>query len=404
MDPVTNPYTPNAGAQPAAVVGRDDLRETFDVLLQRRAAGRDAKSMIITGLRGVGKTVLLGQFAERTENFGWVYIDTEVKRYQEDDFRRSIAGDLRKALFELSPRKRWDDKFKRAAAVLKSFTLSVDPSGALSAGLDVDAMLGHADRNELSADLTDLVVAVGEAAQSTNKGVVLLFDEVQFLTKPQLEALITALHKAVQKKLPLTMVAAGLPQIAELTGEAKSYSERLFTFPLIRDLDSGDAALALSEPARIEGVTWAREALDLAFEFTGGYPYFIQEFGDVAWRVAHGSVIAADDARNAQPLYEAKLDASFFQVRYARASELQRAYMRAMAGLGSKPQSATDVAVAMGRAPNQVATVRSNLIEMGLLYSPEYGKAAFTVPHFDKFMLRSMPELIVPPMKGGTRR
>lgn len=392
MDPLTNPYTPNAGAAPLALLGRDDYLTRFRILLKRLGAGRAEQSMIITGLRGVGKTVLLGEFRTVALDEGWIVIEQEISKHADDAFRRHIASKFRTALFELSPRVRWGDRMKRAAAVLKSFTVSVDAAGGMSAGLDVDAALGFADHGELALDMTDLFLAVGEAAKDAGKGVALIFDEIQFLSTEQLEALITALHKTVQRKLPVTLVGAGLPQIAELAGEAKSYSERLFAFPRIGHLEDEDARLALSRPAEDEGAAYDEPALELAVEVTGCYPYFIQELGYSVWGVAQNGRIARSDVVEALDAYQAKLDSSFFRVRLDRCNNSQVKYIRAMAKLGPEPQKAQDVADALGKKSSQVAPTRAGLISMGLLYTPEYGHAAFTVPHFDEFIARAYPE------------
>jgi AAA ATPase domain len=396
---LTNPYTPNAGAEPQAVVGRDDQLESFDLLLARIEAGRTEQSMIITGLRGVGKTVLLGQFRTKALAREWVVVELEVSKNEEAEFRRDLATRLRTALFELSPKARWTDRFKHAAAVLKSFTVSVDAAGTWSAGLDIEAAEGFADHANLALDLTDVFLAVGQAAAERGRGVVLLFDEVQFLTKQQLEALIEALHKMVQRKLPITMVAAGLPQIAELAGDAKSYAERLFKFPAIGNLSPEDAKAALSRPAEDAGAHYSSDALDQAVAITGGYPYFLQELGYAVWTVADGPEITAEDIVATVPSYQAKLDESFFRVRLDRATELQRAYLRAMAQLGPEPHKASDVAEAMKRTSQNLAPTRAELINMGLLYTPEHGYAAFTVPQFDKFILRAIPDLVVPELR-----
>lgn len=399
MQALTNPYTPNAGAEPQAVVGRDDQLASFDLLLARIERGRTEQSMIITGLRGVGKTVLLGQFRTKALAREWVVVELEVSKNDEGHFRSSLATKLRTALFELSPRARWTDRFKHAASVLRSFTLSVDAAGTLSAGLDVEAAEGFADHANLALDITDVFIALGEAAQESRRGVVLLFDEVQFLSKQQLEAIIESLHKMVQRKLPVTMVGAGLPQIAELAGDAKSYAERLFKFPAIGDLEDEDAKAALVEPASEEGVSYEFDALEEALDITGGYPYFLQELGYAVWTVADGPSITRNDVVMAVPGYEAKLDESFFRVRLDRTTEMQRAYLRAMAELGAAPQKASDVADVMGRTSQNLGPTRAELINMGLLYTPEHGYAAFTVPHFDKFLIRAIPKLEVPPLR-----
>lgn len=399
MDPLRNPYTPNAGAEPQAVVGRDDQLASFDLLLARIEAGRTEQSMIVTGLRGVGKTVLLGQFRTKALARGWVVLELEVSKNDESEFRRDIASRLRTALFELSPKARWTDRFLHAAGVLKSFTVSVDPNGMWSAGLNVDPAEGFADHANLALDVTDVLVAVGEAAAERDRGVVLLFDEVQFLKRAQLEAVIEAMHKMVQRKLPITLVGAGLPQIAELAGDAKSYAERLFKFPAIGNLGSVDAKAAFSSPAKDEQAEFSSDALDKAVEITGGYPYFIQELGSAVWNMAGGPVITLEDIELTIPGYESKLDESFFRVRLDRATPLQQAYLRAMAGLGPEPQKASDVAEAMERTSQNLGPTRAELINMGLLYTPEHGYAAFTVPHFDQFLLRSIPRLVVPELK-----
>lgn len=404
MDAISNPYTPNAGAEPQAVVGRDDQLASFDLLLARVERRRTEQSMIITGLRGVGKTVLLGQFRDKALTKGWVVIELEVSKNDDTSFRREIGSKLRTALFELSPRARWTDRFTHAAGVLKSFNVSVDPEGLWSAGLDVDAAAGFADHQQLAMDLTDVFIATGEAARERGRGVVLLFDEVQFLSPTQLEALIQALHKMVQRKLPITLVGAGLPQIAELAGDAKSYAERLFKFPSIGNLSDVDARAALLQPALDEGAAYTDDALDAAVGVTEGYPYFLQELGYAVWTVAEQSPITTRDITECLPGYESKLDESFFRVRLDRATELQRAYLRAMAELGSAPQKASDVAELMGRTSTNLGPTRAELINMGLLYTPEHGYAAFTVPQFDKFMLRAIPRLVVPDLKPRKNR
>lgn len=399
MRALTNPYTPNAGAEPQAIVGRDDQLESFDLLLARIERGRTEQSMIITGLRGVGKTVLLGQFRTKALEHDWVVVEVEVSKHDEHDFRRNMASRLRTALLELSPKVRWTDRFRHAAGVLKSFTISMDPTGSWSAGFDVEAAEGYADHANLAQDLTDVFLALGAAAREQEKGIVLLLDEVQFLNKQQLEALIEALHKMVQRKLPITMVGAGLPQIAELAGDAKSYAERLFKFPQLGNLSHDDARSALLRPAESEGATFTSDALDEAVAITGGYPYFVQELGYAVWTVAEGPEITLEDVRAAVPAYESKLDASFFRVRLDRTTDLQRAYLRAMAQLGPSAQKAADVADLMGRPSTNLGPTRAELINMGLLYTPQHGYAAFTVPHFDRFLIRAIPTLEVPPLK-----
>ena len=374
------------------------------MLLERLKKGRTEQSMIITGLRGVGKTVLLNKFAELAERTGWEVIEFEASKHDESTFRQSIFSKFRAALLHLSPRRRWGERARHAAEVLSSFVLSVDQEGTFSVTWDVDPSEGYADHGDLGLDLTDVFLAVGEVAREKGTGIVVLIDEVQFLTAVQLESLIQAVHKSVQKKLPVTFVGAGLPQIAELAGDAKSYAERLFKFPRIDSLAPEDARRAIIEPARAEGATFTDDAADLAVSITHGYPYFLQELGYQAWIIARNDIIGRDDVDAAREAYEAKLDSSFFRVRLDRATPLQTAYMRAMAELGPEPQKAADVAARMGRESSQVAPIRSQLIDMGLLYTPQHGYAAFTVPDFDMFMLRAVPELEVPKIHHRRRR
>ena len=403
MDPRENPYTPNAGARPPVLVGRQDELDAFEVLLDRLRAGRSEQSMIITGLRGVGKTVLLSEFRTSALDRDWVVIEIEIAKHDNDQFKELLAREIRKALFAIAPRAKWAGKLKRAAQILKSFTVTVDPQGTLSAGLDVEALVGEADSGALDADLTDVLVALGEASTQHNQGVVLLLDEIQFLARPQLEALIAAIHKTVQRQLPITLTAAGLPQLAELAGEAKSYAERLFRFPTIGRLTDSQARRALIEPASESGVRFSEEALDTAIDFTDGYPYFLQEFGQASWNLADGPEINGTDARTAKTVVEEKLDSGFFRVRHNRTTELELAYLRAMAELGPEPQLAGAVAELLGRTSQQCGPTRSKLIEKGLLYTPEHGFASFTVPQFDRYLMRTIPELNVPNVRKRKR-
>jgi hypothetical protein len=404
VDSVSNPYTPNAGASPEIVVGRDDQIESFRVLLQRLERRRTEQSMIITGLRGVGKTVLLGQFGEIARGARWEVVEIEASKHDESRFRQTMFSQLKSALLRLSPRARWTERGRRAAEVLSAFAVSVDQQGAFSVSWDVEPAEGLADHGDLSMDLTDVFVALGEAAEEQGHGVALLVDEVQFLGRLQLEALIQAVHRTVQRKLPITFVGAGLPQIAELAGDAKSYAERLFKFPTIGSLSGEDARKALTEPALLEGVVFDADAVDLAIDITHGYPYFLQELGHQVWSVASGTRVRREDVELAREAYESKLDGSFFRVRLDRATPLQTAYMRAMAELGPEPQKAADVARVMGRESSQLGPTRAELIDMGLLYTPEHGYAAFTVPDFDRFMKRAVPELVVPEVQRRKRK
>jgi hypothetical protein len=389
VDPRENPYTPNAGARPPLLVGREELLSGFDTLLARLARGRTQQSMIVTGLRGVGKTVLLGEFRTAAETAGWVAVEAEITR--QTTFGQRMALLARRALLQVAPRARWRERARRAAGILKSFTLTVASDGAWTAGLDLDAIVGEADSGHLADDLTDVFVALGEAAKDHEKGVVFLFDEIQFLTAVELEALIAALHKTVQRALPVTLVGAGLPQIPRLAGEAKSYAERLFMFTELGRLSTNDAVEALIEPARAAGVEIEPSAALELVRYADGYPYFIQEYGKVLWDAAESSPIDLAVVTSARALFEAKLDAGFFRVRAERAAVHELRYLRAMAALGPGPHRAAAVAARLGRTSAQLAPTRARLIEKGLLYTPAYGLAAFTVPQFERYLLRNYP-------------
>lgn len=397
LDPRSNPYTPNAGARPPALVGRDAEIQAFDVLLHRLEHGRPQQSMIITGLRGVGKTVLLGAFREAALLRRWATVEAEVTK--NSDFADRMTRLTRRALLTVSAPEAWRERARRAASVLKSFSLTFKPDGSVAAGLNVDPAAGIGDSGELSDDLTDVFVALGEAAQEAHTGVVFLLDEVQYLAATELEALIAALHKTVQRALPVTMVAAGLPQIPRLAGEAKSYSERLFTFPRIGRLADDDARDALVLPAEELGVSFEPQAVQEIAGYTEGYPYFIQEFGRIVWDESSASPITLQDVRRAVPLVEDQLDESFFRVRADRATPLELQYLRAMAELGPQPHKAAEVAELLGRTSEQLGPTRASLIDKGLLYTPSHGLAAFTVPQFDRYMKRNH-RLEPPPLRS----
>lgn len=395
MDRARNPYTPNAGAPPRYFAGRAAEVEDFRVLLKRLAAGYTEQSVVVTGLRGVGKTVLLGEYRRIAEEEHWVAIDAEVSK--NTDFAPQMANLARRALLQVSPRARWGERAKAAAAAVKSFSLTVQPDGSLAGGLDVERAWGKADTGILNEDLADVFEAVGEAAKEKDVGVVFLFDEIQFLNKVALEALIGAVHRTVQRRLPVTFAGAGLPQLPGLAGEAKSYAERLFKFPLIGELPEPAAREALERPAHAEGVDYQPEAVDEIVRYTEGYPYFLQEYGRAAWNIAEGPTITVNDVALAGEVVDAELDESFFRARVQRSSPEELRYMRAMAELGADAQKAGDVATVLGKSSEQVAPIRARLINKGLLFTPRHGYAKFTVPQFDRFMKRYMELDSVPP-------
>ncbi|HEY3866378.1 MAG TPA: ATP-binding protein [Solirubrobacteraceae bacterium] len=383
-----NPYAPGAGSRPPALTGRDEEIENFRILLARLRAGRSEKSMLVTGLRGVGKTVLLNIFEAIAEDDGFRTAKSEITH--ETDFRPLIARMARRALLAISPANRMRERARRAAAVFKAFTLRIPEGFELE--VDVEALIGRGDSGDLGEDLSDLFVVLGEAATEHETGVVFLLDEVQFLAPTELEALIAALHQVSQRELPLTLVGAGLPQLPALTGAAKSYSERLFRFPAIDRLPDRAAREALELPAQAAGVGFQPRATDRILALTDGYPYFLQEYGKHVWNVADGPEITPADVEEAHDFVQLELDESFFQVRIGRASRIEIAYLSAMADLGQGPYRSGEIAARLGQAgATGAAPTRGRLIEKGLIYSPSYGFTEFAVPHFQEFIQRRFP-------------
>ena len=390
MDRVANPYTPNAGAMPHALVGRDSLLEDFRILVARVAIGADEKGFIITGLRGVGKTVLLSRFREIAEEKDAIVISDEIAKAG-PAFAPRFASLCRRALLEISPRARWGDRAARAARVIKSFSIKVEPTGAVSFGLDVEPQEGKGDSGILASDVADVIIALGEAAQESQAVVVFLLDEIQYLDSEELGALVIAKHQVNQRRLPIVLSGAGLPQLPALTGEAQTYAERMFTFPELDALDEPLATEALLAPARALGVEYEPEAANFIVSYTEGYPYFIQEYGKAVWNLAAGSPITLDDAKSAKAVVEEVLDQDFFAVRVGSLPDSERKLVRALAGLGPGEQRPQDVAGAMGKgSSSSIGSATARLIEKGLVYRSRRGQIAFTVPHFDRYVERAL--------------
>lgn len=385
MDELENPFRPGAGTPPPALVGRDELIAKFRLTVGRAVTGRPGKSVMPIGLRGVGKTVLLNAFNEIAEDEGLKvgYIEAP----ETGDLRKLLATRLRKILLDLDRAGKVSRAAKRALGALSSFTYNLPDGSSIS--LNVDALAGVADSGDLSDDLTDLLVEAGKAAEDRKTGIVLAIDEVQYLATEELGALISAIHRTVQLNLPVVLVGAGLPQLPGLTGNAKSYAERLFEFPRIDSLAGEHARDVLRLPVSEQNVEFTAEALDEVLKQTQGYPYFLQEWGYEVWNVADASPITRDDVDAAAPLVRRKLDESFFLVRMDRVTPAERTYLRAMAELGPGPHRSGDVAAQIGVQVETVAPRRSGLIRKGMIYSPAHGDTAFTVPMFDEFLRRT---------------
>lgn len=390
MDPRTNPYAPGAGTPPPELAGRDSLIQDASIALDRIRAGRASRSIVLYGLRGVGKTVLLNRFRLDAEANGFESIQIEAP---ESRSLPAILGPAARAtLIRLSQREAAKALAERALSSLAGFIKSMKRKyGDIEMGLDIAPTAGLADSGDLDVDLTALIRSVGEAAKAGQTAVVIYIDELQYISEDQLGSLITALHAASQMQLPITMMAAGLPQLLGQMGRAKSYAERLFSFARIDRLERSAAIDALCIPARKEGAELSEGAIEEILEQTLGYPYFLQEWGKHSWNVADTSPIEPEDAAKATVNALAELDASFFRVRFDRLTPAEKNYVRAMAELGEGPHRSGDIADALGRKVTSVAPIRNSLITKGMLYAPSHGDTAFTVPLFDGFLKRTMP-------------
>jgi hypothetical protein len=390
MDPIRNPYAPGAGTPPPELAGRDDFREKARIALARIQARRPAKSLLMVGLRGVGKTVLLDQLRKDAESKGIQAMRVEAPESR--SLPAIIAPQLRQALLRLSRNELARDLASRALRGLAGFVGALKVRyNDIVVGIDLEPEPGLADNGDLEHDLQDLFEVVGQAAARAGTVLVLFLDELQYVEEPELAALITALHRAAQLQLPVTLVGAGLPQLPGQFGRAKSYAERLFDFETIGPLSPRDSESALVLPASREGVAYAPDALARIVEQTQGYPYFIQEWGMQCWNVAAGPTITLQNVEAATTLVIAALDESFFRVRFDRLTPSEKRYLRAMAKLGPGPHRSGDIAGVLDRSVQSVAPLRAQLIKKGMVWSPSHGDTAFTVPLFDGFMRRVMP-------------
>ncbi len=391
MDAVRNPYAPGAGTQPPELAGRDHIRERVRVALARIRLGRPAKSVLLVGLRGVGKTVLLDRLHDEADAEGHRTLFMEAPESR--SLPAVLAPRLREALLRLSGNERARDYAQRALGGLAGFATALKfKYDDIEVGLDFEPEPGLADNGDLEQDLSSLLEVVGEAARQAETALCMFVDELQYVREADLAALIMALHRAAQRNLPVTLVGAGLPQLRGQMGRAKSYAERLFDFVEVGALEGDAARRAVEVPARVEGVEYMDDALASIVEATEGYPYFLQEWGKHAWDVAVASPITGENVELASRLATAALDEGFFRVRLERLTPRQRQYLRAMAELGAGPHRSGDIAAALGTGSPSLAPTRSALIEKGMVWSPGHGDTAFTVPLFDRFMRRMLPD------------
>jgi hypothetical protein len=390
MDPILNPYSPGAGTPPPELAGRDELREKVRVAIGRIRIGNPSKSVLMVGLRGVGKTVLLDKMRQDAEASGVYTLKLEAP--EDRSLPALLAPQLRLILLKLSAVESAKAFATRGLRALAGFAKALKVKfNDIEVGLDMEPELGLADNGDLEGDLAVLLEQVGLAAQSAKTAVVMFIDELQYVKEAELAALITALHRCAQAKLPITVIGAGLPQLLARAGDAKSYSERLFDFPMIGPLSLADASLAITRPAEALNVAVVPEAIEEIYKDTEGYPYFLQMWSKYSWDVATTSPITRADVKRARSLTEADLDESFFKTRFERCTPSERRYLRAMASLGAGPHRSGDIATALGRSINTLGMVRSSLINKGMVWSPSHGDTAFTVPLFDQFMIRVIP-------------
>lgn len=389
MDPVLNPYSPGAGLRPRELAGRDREIQRFEVLRRRTEKALTTRSIVMTGLRGVGKTVLLNELADRGRREGWIVGKVEADRSQRGrPFREQVSRTLNRALRETTGSSEIGARFRRALATFKSFSLRADPTGGLSVGIEVDPEQGRADTGSLEVDLTDLGIDLAAAAAELLVGTVLFIDEMQDLTREELAAVCHACHEAGQQDAQFYVVGAGLPSLPGSLAEARSYAERLFAYWPIGALGDSDASAAMTRPAAEAGVTWDDDAVALVVEQSAGYPYFLQEFGKAAWDFAPGPTIAIEDARVGIQVGTDNLDHGFFSSRWERATPSERDYMKVMAADGDGPSQSGEVARRLGKTSTSVGPTRAGLIHKGLVYAPEHGLIAFTVPGMAEFINR----------------
>jgi hypothetical protein len=401
MDPLRNPYAPGAGTPPPELSGRQDLLEHTRIALGRTKLHRHAKSFIAVGLRGVGKTVLLREAVRlaRADDFQICFIEAHEHKH----LAELLVPSLRAVLLDLDRAGRLSAEVKRGLRVLKSFLSSIKLTyGDAELALDIDPEPGIADTGDLDIDLADLLSAVGRAAAARDSRIVVIVDELQYLNARDFGSLIMAMHRCVQEQLPVLLIAAGLPHLVGLAGQAKSYAERMFDFPELGALSRSDSDQAVLAPAKAQDVDITPEALGEIYDTTQGYPYFLQEWAYHAWNCAVGSVINRADVLAAAKKAERQLDVSFFRVRFDRLTNREKNYLRAMASLAGPSASASEIASVLGVKAQSLAPMRGGLITKGMIYAPNRGGTAFTVPMFDDYLRRAMPDWVSPIANLGT--
>jgi hypothetical protein len=390
MNPINNPFAPGAGTPPPELAGRDEARETVRIAIERARIGRPAKSLLMVGLRGVGKTVLLDRI--RMDAAGEGIRTLRVEAPEKRSLPALLAPELRLALLQLSKNERAKDLAQRALRGLAGFAKALKIRYQdIEVGFDLSPEPGLADNGDLEHDLQALLEVAGSAAKKAGTTMAMFIDELQYVEENELAALIIALHRTAQQQLPVILVGAGLPQLRGRIGKAKSYAERLFDFPEIGPLSASEARSAIRKPVEEQNIAIEDDALECIIQKTHGYPYFLQEWGKHSWDAAATSPITLEDVETASETAIAALDQSFFRVRFDRLTPLEKKYLRAMAGLGPGPHRSGYIAEQLNREVTSLGPTRGQLIAKGMVWSPSHGDTAFTVPMFDEFMRRIMP-------------
>lgn len=396
MNHLLNPFAPGAGTPPPELSGRSDLIERGRIALARVQHGRSEKGLILVGLRGVGKTVLLNELRSQAGELG--FATCPIEAHEAKPLAALLVPHLRRILIDLDRSGQLSTQVKRAMRVFRGFigALRLKVSD-IEISMDIDPEPGIADSGDFEVDLPDMIAELGKAAAARNCAIGLFIDEIQYCSTLELSALIMAIHRAAQERLPIFLCAAGLPQVVSLFGRSKSYAERLFDFPRIGPLDPHDAANALQRPAEQADVRFTDAALAAIQHKTGGYPFFLQEWGYHSWNQAKNSPINADDVALATRTAIARLDEGFFRVRFNRLTPREKDYLRAMAEIGPGPHRSGDIAKLLHKRTSDLGLLREGLINKGMIYAPAHGDIAFTVPLFDLFLHRIMPDWPPPP-------
>ncbi|MBU3699398.1 MAG: ATP-binding protein [Candidatus Kapabacteria bacterium] len=390
MESILNPFAPGAGTRPYAMAGRDAILEEVRVSIGRVVLGRPAKNHALIGLRGVGKTVLLEEIRSRAENTGHIVVQIEAP--EKKSLPAALIPELRLALVRFSRRESAKDLAQRGLRALAGFASAMKLKFSdVEVQFDIEPEVGLADIGDLEHDLSVLLETIATAAQRTSTALILLIDELQHVPTSQLGPLISALHRCAQRQLPIILIGAGLPQLRGRIGNAKTYAERMIEFSELSVLNRTESIDAICIPLQSEGVQIEADALELILDDTQGYPYFLQEWGKHAWNCAQQSPITRRDVEDARVIAHASLDVSFFGVRFDRVTQKERLYLATMAALGKGPYETSDVSDAIGESLQELAALRSRLIEKGMIYSPRHGLIDFTVPLFGQFILRRMP-------------